>query len=147
MFRNVLVAIDGSADADEALTQAIDLAQSERTLLTLITGVTHPPAVAYLGAGAPVVVAFEAHGRSNAEEVLRRARDRVPADITVTTLLTDRPIRPALIDQVKRGQHDLVVMGSRGLGAVRRALRGSVSHYVLDHSPVPLLIVHAKGGR
>jgi nucleotide-binding universal stress UspA family protein len=144
VFRNVLVAVDGSADADEALTQAIDLAESERTLLTLITGVTHLPAVSYLGSGAAAVVAFEADARSSAEEVLRRARDRVPADITVTTLLTDRPIRPALIDQVKRGQHDLVVMGSRGLGAVRRALRGSVSHYVLDHSPVPVLIVHAR---
>ncbi len=44
MFRNVLVAADGSADAEEALTQAIDLAASEHTqLLTLITGVPRLP--------------------------------------------------------------------------------------------------------
>ena len=39
MFLNILVAIDGSPDADEALTQAIDLAESEHARLTLFSAV------------------------------------------------------------------------------------------------------------
>jgi nucleotide-binding universal stress UspA family protein len=74
--------------------------------------------------------------------VLRRARDRVPDDLPVTTILTDRPIRAALIDQINRGRHDLVVVGSRGRGAIRAAVLGSVSHYILNHSRAPVLIVH-----
>lgn len=43
MFHNILVAVDGSPDAEQALMQAIDLAESEHTRLTLITGVQKLP--------------------------------------------------------------------------------------------------------
>jgi nucleotide-binding universal stress UspA family protein len=143
MFHNILVAVDGSPDADEALAQAIDLAQSEHTRLTVITGVQQLPPLAYVGLTSVPLAQIDADARAWADGVLRRARDRVPGDLPVTTILTDRPIRAALIDQIKRGQHDLIAMGSRGRGAVRAALIGSVSHYVLNHSPIPTLIVHA----
>jgi nucleotide-binding universal stress UspA family protein len=146
MFHNILVAVDGSPDADAALTQAIDLAEGEHARLTLMTGVAELPAGAYWVAG-------EASGRliadtrAQAEANLRQARDRIPDDLPVTTVLTSEPIRGALVNQIKKGNHDLIVMGSRGRGAVRSALLGSVSHYVLHHSHVPTLIVHAEQPR
>ena len=144
MFRNILVAVDGSPDADRALAQAIDLAESEHTHLTLMTAVAHIPASAYL---TPAISALIADTQAEAQAILRRALDRVPEDLPVTTILTDQPIRTALISQIKTGHHDLVAMGSRGRGAVRSALLGSVSHYVLNHSPVPVLVVHADHPR
>ncbi len=143
MFRDILVAVDGSPDAEEALTDAIDLAESEHTRLTLITAVPQIPATGLLIPGA-VTDDEVADARSWAEAILRRARDQVPDDVPVRTVITDQPIRPALIRQIKAGHHDLVVMGSRGRGAVRSALLGSDSHYVLNHSPVPVLIIHAQ---
>jgi Universal stress protein family/SnoaL-like domain len=53
----------------------------------------------------------------------------------------------AIASQIKTGHHDLVVMGSRGRGARRSELLGSVSHYVLHHSPAPVLIAHAERER
>ena len=124
------------------MTDAIDLAESEHTRLTLITAVPQIPATGLLVPGVLTENAL-ANVRAQADATLRSARDPVPADLPVRTVLTNQPIRPALICQIKAGHHDLLVMGSRGRGAVRSALLGSVSHYALDHSPVPVLIVHA----
>jgi nucleotide-binding universal stress UspA family protein len=142
MFHNILVAVDGSPDAELALTEAIDLAESERTRLTLFTAVSQVPATAYLAAGEELGKLAE-DARADAEAILRRARERVPDNLSVTAVLSEQPIRAALIGEISNGVYDLVVMGSRGRGAIRAALLGSTSHYVLHHSPVPVLIVHA----
>jgi nucleotide-binding universal stress UspA family protein len=143
MFHNILVAVDGSPDAEQALTEAIDLATCEHTRLTLITAVSQLPATFYLAAGENVGQLL-ADKQAEAEAILRRARERVPDDLSVTAVLSEQPIRAALIRQIADGAHDLVVMGSRGRGAIRSVLLGSASHYVLHHSPVPVLIVHAE---
>jgi nucleotide-binding universal stress UspA family protein len=142
MFHNILVAVDGSQHADRALSHAIDLAESEHARLTVITAVVAPPAVTYFGASGESVGTLSQDAEEEAKAILRRARDRVPEDVSVTTILSHRSIDTALIRQISDGHHDLVVMGSRGRGAVRSALLGSASHYVLHHSPVPVLIVH-----
>src|SRR5690348_6080618 len=79
VFHNILVAVDGSPDAELALTEAIDLAESERTCLTLFTAVSQPPATAYLAAGEEVGRLLE-DAHAEAETILQRARDRVPGD-------------------------------------------------------------------
>jgi nucleotide-binding universal stress UspA family protein len=143
MFRKILVAVDGSAHADAALEQAIDLAQSEHAQLTVMTAVTPIPPTSYATPGAMVPGLLEAV-HADAEEILRTARDHMPDDLPVRTVLTEQPVRNALIQEIGKGDHDLVVMGSRGRGAVRSVLLGSVSHHMLHHSPVPVLIVHAE---
>jgi nucleotide-binding universal stress UspA family protein len=94
--------------------------------------------------GGDVVTKLTEEAEVETEALLRAARERVPDDVSVTTVLSKEPARPALLRQLEQGAHDLLVMGSRGRGAVLSVLLGSVSHYVLHHSPVPVLIVHAE---
>ncbi len=146
MFHNILVAVDGSPDAEQALAQAIDLATSEHATLTLFSAVQPPPAVTYNGISGDVVTKLLRETQDEAEGLLRGAVERVPENVSVTSVLSADPVRTALVAQIEQGGHDLVVMGSRGRGALRSALLGSVSHYVLHHSPAPVLIVHAEDG-
>jgi nucleotide-binding universal stress UspA family protein len=147
MFRNILVCVDGSPQADGALNEAIDLAECQNSRLTLLTAVAHPPhwAATPMTAAAACVQPTCAELQHEADVTLRTAADRVPDEIPVTTLMSQAPIRDALICQINRGHYDLVVLGTRGRGALTAAVLGSVSHYALNHCSVPVLIVRAEG--
>jgi nucleotide-binding universal stress UspA family protein len=144
MFHSILVAVDGSADAEQALEQAIDLADCEHARLTLFGAVVLPPATAYAGISGEVVAKLVREADEDTGAILRAAVERVPDDVSVSSICSREPVRQALLRQIHDGNHDLVVMGSRGRGALRSVLLGSVSHYVLHHSPVPVLVVHAE---
>jgi nucleotide-binding universal stress UspA family protein len=143
VFRNILVAVDGSPHADRALTEAIDIARGSRARLTIITAVAEPRTGMTMALAAGAAAGLGPALMREADRIVHAAADRVPDDISVTTILTEQPIRSAILERVEAGDHDLVVMGSRGRGTVRSAVLGSVSHHVLHHSPVPVLIVHA----
>jgi nucleotide-binding universal stress UspA family protein len=145
MFRDVLVVVDATSDAREALNQAIDLAQREHSRMTLITVERRLPACAYLGVAAALPLVIPA-AEAEARQIMCEALTRVPADIPVTTVLAPPPLRPALMKQIKRGGHDLVVMGARPRGAKRLAF-GTLSHYLVRRSPVPVLVVHGEPPR
>ncbi len=144
MFHNILVCVDGSAHSDRALIEAIDVATCQRSRLTLLTAVSRPPYWANTPLTAAGIEPLSVDLLKEAEKTLRTAVDRVPASVPVTKILTEDPIRDALVCQIKTGKYDLVVIGSRGRGALSASLLGSVSHYALHHSDVPVLIVRAE---
>ncbi len=144
MFRNILVAIDGSPHAERALTEAIDLAEAGHGRLTLLSAIPHPASWAASSLAADAIQRLSDDLAQEAAATLRAAVDRVPPTIPVVDILTPDPIRHALARQFEAGRHDLLVMGSRGRGAVSASLLGSVSHYALNHSPIPVLVVHAE---
>src|SRR5919202_4320098 len=135
MFRNILVAVDGSTHSDRALDEAIDIARGSHARLTIITGAAEPRTASMIAMASGAAAALGPALMQQAERALRSAVERVPDDVSVTTVLTEEPIRNAILKRIDEGGHDLVVMGSRGRGTVRSAVLGSVSHHVIHHSP------------
>jgi nucleotide-binding universal stress UspA family protein len=46
-----------------------------------------------------------------------------------------------ILDYTKKNHNDLIVIGSRGLGGIREFVLGSVSHNVVQHARIPVLVV------
>ena len=86
-YRHVLVAYDGSADAQLALEHAIALAQSFRARLALVAVVPPPPPFAWQAPGGLIQV-HEAQ-QADLSKRLRGAADCVPPDLPVTHRLLD----------------------------------------------------------
>lgn len=147
MFHNILVSVDGSVHAERALEEAVDLAAAGHGRLTILTAIPRPPYWATSPVTIPAVEPLAADLNREAKLTLQRAVDRVPESIPVTTVLSEKPIREAITDRLRSGEHDLLVMGSRGRGALTASVLGSVSHYALNHSVVPVLIVHSSEAR
>ncbi len=139
-YRNILVALDGSPDAEAALRHTVTLARDQNALLTLHSVVPRPPVPT--GAGvAPPPDLTEVH-----DSLLREAVEAVPDDIGVTSRLEHGDPAAAILQRVEEGTYDLVVMGSHGHSRVHRALLGSVSERVLKGATVPVLLMRAERG-
>lgn len=147
MFRNILVAIDGSPHGARALGEATDLAEQNHARLTVITSVPDPSAWLLGGGTYGGAIDYESLQEETEREyhdLLEEAVASVPQDVSVTKVLAHGRPGERILEQLKNGQHDLVVMGSRGRGEMRSLLLGSVSHQVLNASPAAVLIVHAE---
>jgi nucleotide-binding universal stress UspA family protein len=148
VFHRILVAIDGSAHAQRALSEAIDLAALAKAKLTVI-GVHQRPSTLMVGGPVAPPVDFgelDLALQSEHAQLLDSALEQVPDDVSVTKVLGEGPPAPAILAQAQRDDSDLIVMGSRGRGGMASMLLGSVSHQVLQHSGVPVLVVHVEAG-
>jgi nucleotide-binding universal stress UspA family protein len=142
--RRPLLAYDGSPAANRALEASIELASTSHGRLTILSAVVQIPYIAYTGAASEAVAELRHSFLRDAERVICRAVERVPQGIPVTKLVSPRPIEQALLREAREGDHDLVILGSRGRGPIRSAVFGSVGRMMLRHGPLPVLIVSAR---
>jgi nucleotide-binding universal stress UspA family protein len=142
VFLDILVAIDGSEHAAQALRTAAQLASEEHARLTVITAVPPTPALAQItAAGAALAEVADIIG--DAGRQMRTQVDELPDDISVTTIVVSGHAASEILKRLREGRHDLLVMGTRGLGRMSSALLGSVSQAVLHEAEVPVLVVRA----
>jgi nucleotide-binding universal stress UspA family protein len=141
MFKTILLATDGSPAAAQAMVCAQDL--GVRYSAHVIVVYAFQPVLKSLGD------AYQDHyikgqldeGEAITDPVAERLR---AAGIEVVVELLEGPPADAILRVAEARECDLIVMGSRGHGTVRSLLLGSVSHKVLAHASVPVLVVSAS---
>ena len=146
-LHRLLVAHDGSANADLALQAAITAARRDHAAVTLLAVA---PDVATdlsrwaVAAGIPPASQDEVD--AEAEHIVREAVERVPTDIPVKTIVRRGKPGPQIIAQARECDYDAILLGARGVGRVG-ALVGSVSTYVLHHADIAVFVAHAPKAR
>lgn len=143
-IQRIIIGVDGSAESRAAVNFVVGLALGpdvEIHLVAVAESVFVPsslPAAAREAFRSLVAEANERQQESLRDVLLRAAaRWRGRASVHTHTPVGD-PARELL---ERAGAADLLVVGSRGLGAVRRLLLGTVSEKALQHAPCPVLIV------
>lgn len=144
----VVVGVDGSPGSRAALVHALITAAGRGADLDVVS--SYAIELYYVG-GAPLDVPDLAGVRDDThdraadlvKEVLAEsAVASVPGvdDVTVRFVVSEGPAAQALVDHAATA--DLLVVGSRGRGAMRSALLGSVALHCVTHSACPVLVVH-----
>lgn len=136
--RRIAVGFDGSAEARAALQIAQRLATEHAAALTLCTVWEAPsmPVVAVAGSATYLEQAISDIRRS-AEKLLADTLAQLPGT-TAAHLLHGRP--SVELEKVA-DQYDLLIVGSRSWGPIRRVALGSTSDWLVHHAPCPVLVV------
>ena len=139
MFKNILLAVDGSEHAEHAAKVAAELAHCmESSELRIV--VAYDPIPPYLGEP-NLQVAIDAR-LNEAQNILQKAVDTVgDSKLDIHTELIEGDAAEAIIEVATTRDSDVIVMGSRGLGVLAGLVLGSTSQKVVSHAPCPVLIV------
>jgi len=147
-YKRILVPVDGGTTSATGLKEAIRLAKRGRAKLRLLHVVEEISAFSAPEAGVnmgPLLDALTAAGRKTLARVERQARS---AGIRPETELVENlggRVADEIVWQAKRWRADLIVIGTHGRRGLQRALLGSDAELVARYSPVPVLVVPARG--
>ena len=135
----ILLATDGSEEAELAARTAADLAGKTGSELHLVHVLVLPPETLYDPFGTDAREEFEKRGRARLEELTEKLEASGGA-VEGAHFRVGSP-DAEIVAQAEEVGADMVVLGSRGLGVMRRALMGSVSDSVVRHAHCPILVV------
>ncbi len=145
MAKPIIVPLDGSTFAEEALPLAVEVATRLGEPLELVLAHSLPPIVPGAEPGADAVLALDQQIRSDEEAYLRKTADRVSVEsgVTATPVVLEGPAAPMLIAYARSREPHLFVMSTHGRGTVSRLFLGSVADRLMRQLHCPLLLVHA----
>jgi nucleotide-binding universal stress UspA family protein len=140
LFTSILAATDGSARAERAVHEAIDLAKSQGARLLLVTA--FPSSRQYWEQIQSSARVATGHLESVAEQVLMRAaRPAEEQGLEVEYEAREGDPADVILDVAAEHDVDAIVLGNKGLSGARRYLLGSVPSKVAHHATCAVIII------
>ncbi|KZK06960.1 MULTISPECIES: universal stress protein [Lactococcus] len=150
-YKKILIAIDGSEQAEAALKEAITLCKRDNAQLFVLHA-TDKNSIYAAGNPVPVVPApaipvvpavpiLEESADNEAKEVLEKASAIINNEVKFEEIRVDGSAKNEIVDFAKEHEIDMIVMGSSGKGALDRMLLGSTAVYVVKHAPCSVTII------
>jgi nucleotide-binding universal stress UspA family protein len=151
----ILLATDGSREAELAARSAAELSQKTDSELHVVHafGIAPVGPPVYPEATELQSEEFEAESEERQRLSEQRAREVLETEVqkirswggTVAgEHLIEGWVAPGIVELAEETGAGLIVMGSRGLGGIRRALMGSVSDSVVRHAHCPVMVVREE---
>lgn len=144
MFKRILVAFDGSKGAEAALDRGIEVAKLCQAELMVLTVFRHysllESSFSMIRPEEPEQIddAMRNYARDVADHAKAQAAD---AGLEIRAFIKNGPPSRSIIAFAEERDVDLIVLGSRGLGAIESYLLGSVSYKVTGLAGCPVLVV------
>ena len=139
----ILVAVDGSSHAARVAKAVIRLVSAYKERPELHLACVHLP-VPTLGGLIKAIghAALQRYYREEGEDALRGAKKLfVRAKLASTLHVIVGPVAETLAGEAKKLKCDLIVMGTRGMGAVSGMLLGSVATKTVHLAPCPIVLI------
>ncbi|MDU4697054.1 MAG: universal stress protein [Paenibacillus sp.] len=142
LFNKIIAAYDGSKAANKALDKAIELCKATPGAKLEVLHVYDFPRFYVAEGFAPVPTSMNKDFYELAERTAEEAKSRLAAAGLEPNVTMDQG-SPAetILEFAQKNGADLIVIGSRGLGGIREFVLGSVSHNVVQHARIPVLVV------
>lgn len=139
MFDVVVVPTDGSEYAERAASTAFDLAEVHESAVHVVSVVDPGPLgdLKLPGDAQSASEALEAKATEFVERIATQARGR---GIEVSAATPKGPPESEILAYAEDVDADLIVMGTRGRGGVRRAALGSVADHVIRFGDIRVLV-------
>jgi nucleotide-binding universal stress UspA family protein len=146
MYKRILVATDGHALSDKAVTTATHMAKLCGAELYAVSVV--PRYISYYSEGTMVVdtvdaIKIEAQWVAAATKVVDAVKAKAAAlGVTAKAITTQSDlVAETLVSTAETYACDLIVMASHGRKGIQRLLLGSETQHVLTHSTIPVLVL------
>lgn len=147
-FKRILVPLDGSDQARQALPLAIELATATRAELILLEAIapTIETAASFRPLGGPIprygeiLELLRSQATNDLETLAAQLRDE---GLRVKTVVMHGPAAEVIVDEAALREADLIVMATHGYSGLKRLALGSVAERVLHTATMPLVLVRA----